>query len=129
TRSSSGASPAAPTTPTPPSAPRPSKDNNTRRRGVPGGRGRRAGSDRLERKAEPSARLSPPDRQDGAEVVPAAADARLDDVGGELVAPAVELGHLLGRRHAAAVRRQAGTEDVGDQAQGLGGADRALGGD
>ena len=57
------------------------------------------------------------DGQHAAQVVPAARDARLDDVGRQLLVAAVERAHLLGRRHALAVRRQPRPEHVGDEAQ------------
>ena len=60
-----------------------------------------------------------------AQVVPVAADARLDDVGRQLVPAAVEGVELLRRRHAPAVGRQPRAEDVRDEPQLLRLADRA----
>ena len=54
-----------------------------------------------------------------------AADAGLDDVGVQLVAPAVEHSELLGCRHASPVGRQARSEHVRDEPELVRVTDRA----
>ena len=47
--------------------------------------------------------------------MPAAVDARFDDVGIEIVVATVELGELFLGGNTSSVRRQASTEDIGDE--------------